>query len=126
MSMCHPFLPSHALPNSLKPRNIHRFAGVDVRNGLAMVQRQCFLSAPQWVTLFQLERILLYNFTFLRSMVRIGVPNAMKRFVWIREKAPKPRMVLNFLPVSLPKFTTLRDLTLGLPRWSPKQLPSLN
>jgi hypothetical protein len=72
MSMCHPFLPSHALPNSLKPRNIHRFAGVDVRNGLAMVQRQCFLSAPQWVTLFQLERILLYNFTFLRSMVRCG------------------------------------------------------
>ena len=53
----------------------------------------------------------------------IDVLKVTKCFVWIREKAPKPRMVLNFFPISLPKFTTLRDLTLGLPRWNPKQLP---
>ena len=70
MRMCHPCPPAHALRNSLKTRNCHRFAGVDVRNGLEMVQRQWFISAPQWVTLFQLERILLYHLTFLRSMVR--------------------------------------------------------
>ena len=39
MSMCHPCPPAHALRNSLKTRNLHRFAGVDVRNGLEMVQR---------------------------------------------------------------------------------------
>ena len=38
----------------------------------------------------------------------IDVLKVRKRFVWIREKAQKPRMVLNLLPVSLPKFTTLR------------------
>jgi hypothetical protein len=72
MSMCRPRPPAHTLRNSLKLRNLHRFAGVDVRNGLAMVQRQYFLSAPQWVTLFQVERILLYNLTFQRSVVRCG------------------------------------------------------
>lgn len=81
--MCHPCPPAHALRNSLKTRNRHRFVGVDVRNGLdeSMVQRQWFLSAPQWVTLFQLERILLYHLTFLRSMVRV-VKRSSRRAQW--------------------------------------------
>ena len=47
--------------NSLKTWNLHRFAGVDVRNGLEMVQRQWFLGALKWINLTQLERILLYD-----------------------------------------------------------------
>ena len=54
---------------------------------------------------------LLHNSQYLRAP--IDVLKVTKCFVWIREKAPKPRMVLNFFPVSLPKFTTLRDLTLA-------------
>ena len=38
----------------------------------------------------------------------IDVLKVTKCFVWIREKAPKPRMVLNFFPISLPKFTIIR------------------
>ena len=72
VSICCPCPPAYALRNSLKPRNIYRFAGLDVWNGLAMVQRQWFRCALQWVTHFQVERIFVYDFTFQRSVARCG------------------------------------------------------
>ena len=67
-----PCPPAYAVRNSLKPRNLYRFAGLDVWNGLAMVQRQWFQCALQWVTHFQVERIFVYDFTFQRSVARCG------------------------------------------------------
>ena len=58
VSICRSCPPAHTLRSSPEPRNIDRFAGVDVYSSLSMVQRQWFLCALQRVSLVQLDAFL--------------------------------------------------------------------